>query len=226
MPRRIKLNEHLSADQWEQRYRQAEAPVTRSHFHILWLLAQGKTAQAVAEVTGYCPYWIGQSARRYNDGGPDALGDQRQHNPGGQWLLSEEQKAELDQALKQPPEDGGCGLAPKWRPGSKRKGTNRCIRSGAGTTCVCWIIRPRFPVPAITRPTPRQEMFKKTLPAFVSQIEATHPASPVELWAFDDHRTGGAVRARSRGSGPGILTERLFGCIALRASGKFGGSRG
>ena len=113
MPRQIKLKDHLSVDQLEQRYRQAEAPITRSHFHILWLLAQGKTAQAVAEVTGYSPYWIGQIARRYNAGGPDALGDQRQHNPGGQWLLSEEQKHQLDQALQQPPEDGGLWTGPK-----------------------------------------------------------------------------------------------------------------
>jgi transposase len=113
MPRHIKLNEHLSVAELEQRYRQAEAPVTRSHFHILWLLAQGKTAQAVAEVTGYSPYWVGQIARRYNQSGPNAMGDQRRHNPGGQWLLSEEQKAQLDQALQQPPADAGLWTGPK-----------------------------------------------------------------------------------------------------------------
>jgi transposase len=113
MPRQIKLTDHLSVVELEQRYRQAVAPVTRSHFQILWLLAQGKTAQAVAAVTCYSSYWVGQIARRYNEGGPDTMGDQRHQNPGGQWLLSEEQKAQLDQALQQPPEDGGLWTGPK-----------------------------------------------------------------------------------------------------------------
>ena len=113
MSRKIKLASHLSVADLERHYRQADAPITRSHFHILWLLAQGKAAQTVAEVTGYSPYWIGQIARRYNEGGPHALGDQRQHNPGGQWLLSEQQKADLEQALAKPPEDGGLWTGPK-----------------------------------------------------------------------------------------------------------------
>ena len=113
MPRQIKLTDHLSVAELEQHYRQAVAPVTRSHFQILWLLAQGKTAQVVAAVTGYSSYWVGQIARRYNEGGPGAMGDQRQHNPGGQWLLSQEQKHQLEQALQQPPEDGGLWTGSK-----------------------------------------------------------------------------------------------------------------
>ena len=113
MPRQIKLTDHLSVAELEQRYRQAVAAVTRSHFQILWLLAQGKTAQDVAEVTSYSSYWIGQIARRYNEGGPNAMGDQRHQNPGRQWLLSEEQKQQLDQTLQQPPEDGGLWTGPK-----------------------------------------------------------------------------------------------------------------
>jgi len=113
MSRKITLAEHLSAPELERRYHQAQEPVARSHFHILWLLAQGHTAQEVARVTGYSAYWVGQVARRYNDGGPDALADRRQYNPGGQWLLSEEQKAALAQALTAPPEDGGLWSGPK-----------------------------------------------------------------------------------------------------------------
>lgn len=99
MPRKITLSDHLSVPELEQRYRQAREPVARSHFHILWLLAQGQTAQDTARVTGYSSYWVGQVARRYNQGGPDALGDRRRDNPGGQWLLSPEQREQLQQAL-------------------------------------------------------------------------------------------------------------------------------
>jgi len=113
MPRKITLTDHLSVAELEQCYRQAHEPVARSHFQILWLLAQGRTAQDVAHVTGYSSYWVGQIARRYNEGGPNALGDKRQNNPGGQWLLSPEQKAELGQALTEPPEDGGLWSSTK-----------------------------------------------------------------------------------------------------------------
>jgi len=107
MPRQIKLTEHLSTDELALRYRQASDPVARSHFQILWLLSQGKPTGHIAQITGYCPDWIRKLARRYNQNGPDAMGDRRQHNPGGHWLLSEEQKAQLEHALEQPPEDGG-----------------------------------------------------------------------------------------------------------------------
>ena len=113
MPRKIILKDRLSVVELEQRYRQATDPVARSHFHILWLRAQGQTTEQVAHVTGYSPHWIRTLVRRYNDAGPDAMGDQRHHNPGGQWLLSEEQKQQLDQTLQQPPEDGGLWTGPK-----------------------------------------------------------------------------------------------------------------
>jgi transposase len=113
MPCHGKLTEHLSVAELQQRYRQTSDPVARSHFHILWLRAQGQTTQQVAPLTGYSPLWIRTLVRRYNAGGPDVMGDQRQHNPGGQWLLSEAQKQELDQALQQPPEDGGLWTGPK-----------------------------------------------------------------------------------------------------------------
>ena len=107
MPRRIKLTEHLSVTELEQRYRRSDSPTARSHYQILWLLAQGQRTEQVAAVTGYSLYWIRQLVGRYNDRGPDAMGDRRHDNPGGQWLLSEEQKTQLEQALEQPPSDGG-----------------------------------------------------------------------------------------------------------------------
>jgi Homeodomain-like domain len=44
---------------------------------FLWLLAGGMTATAVAAVTGYSAYWIGQIAKRYNTDGPDGVRDRR-----------------------------------------------------------------------------------------------------------------------------------------------------
>ncbi len=108
MPRRIIVQPHLSVAALEQQYRQASEPVKRSHFQILWLLAQGHNAEQVAQVTGYTPVWIRQLAKRYNQEGPQALGDRRRHNPGGQFFLSPEQQARLQHAIaSEPAPDGG-----------------------------------------------------------------------------------------------------------------------
>lgn len=162
MSRRIRLAAHLSVAQLEQRYRQAQAPVTRSHFQILWLLAQGKTAQATAEVTGYSPYWVGQVARRYNAEGPDALGDRRQYNPGGGWLLSDEQKAALGQALEGPPADGGLWNSKKvadWM----AETTGRAVSPQRGWDYLRLLgYTPQVPRPRHLKADPQaQEDFKK-----------------------------------------------------------------
>jgi transposase len=109
MPKTIKLEPHLQSDELENRYRKAHDPVLRSHYQILWLISEGKTTTQVMEVTGYSRGWIQQLARRYNDDGPDALGDRRHQNPGARdrALLTADQQEELVQALMKPPPDGG-----------------------------------------------------------------------------------------------------------------------
>jgi len=44
---------------------------------MLWLLSQGHTAVAVARVTGYSAYWIGQIAKRYSTQGPQGMQNRR-----------------------------------------------------------------------------------------------------------------------------------------------------
>ena len=78
MPKSIKLESHLGSEELENRYRKAHDPVLRSHYQILWLISEGKSTTQVMEVTGYSRGWIQQLARRYNEGGPEALGDRRQ----------------------------------------------------------------------------------------------------------------------------------------------------
>ncbi len=77
MPRRIKLTTKLSVDELERRYRGAGEGTERSHWHIIWLLAQGHPAYQVAQMTGYSAYWIGQVARRFSEEGEAALVDHR-----------------------------------------------------------------------------------------------------------------------------------------------------
>src|SRR5215203_1668034 len=109
MPKTIKLEPHLEPTELESRYRKAPDPVLRSHYQILWLISLGKTTTQVMEVTGYSRGWIQQLARRYNDAGPQALGDRRHQNPGAthRALLSADQQEELREVLNKPPPDGG-----------------------------------------------------------------------------------------------------------------------
>jgi len=113
MPKRTRVVAHLELDELETRYRQAHDPVGRSHFQIVWLLAQGKTRSEVAGVTGYSERWIGEIIRRYNQQGPDALGDRRHDNPGGQPILDAQQQEHLWEALHGPAPDGGLWTGPK-----------------------------------------------------------------------------------------------------------------
>jgi hypothetical protein len=83
MPRRIRLYPYLTDHELHQQYRHAHDPVERSRWQFLWLLARGLTATAIARVTGYSAYWIGQIARRYNRAGPDEVRDQRLRNRQG-----------------------------------------------------------------------------------------------------------------------------------------------
>ena len=115
MPKKIKLEPHLSSEELEKRYRKAHDPVLRSHYQILWLISEGRTTRQVMEATGYSGGWIQKLARRYNASGLEALGYRRHQNPGAKEraLLDSEQQRELAEALKKPPPDGGMWNSPK-----------------------------------------------------------------------------------------------------------------
>ena len=100
MPKRLKLMEHLSLVELEQRYRHAKGPVERSQWQILWLLARGTPSEQVAQATGYSLNWIRQIAQRYNTAGATGVMDQRHHNPGATPLLSDAQQEELRAVLQ------------------------------------------------------------------------------------------------------------------------------
>lgn len=100
MPPYLKLATYLTSEELEERYRSEKDAVARSHWQILWLLSSGKRTPEVSAVTGYSVVWIRQIVHRYNAQGPQSVGDGRHHNPGSGRLLSDEQEAELRQALE------------------------------------------------------------------------------------------------------------------------------
>src|SRR5262245_10801014 len=74
------INPHLSAAELEQRYKAAGEPIAKSHFHALWLLSQGYDIDETAGILSFSPRWARILVKRYNEGGPELLGDQRAHN--------------------------------------------------------------------------------------------------------------------------------------------------
>jgi transposase len=112
MGRHIQLAPHLSVEDLEQRYRAAHEPHERSWWQILWLLARGQTATAVAESTGYTRAWIGQIAKRYNAEGPAGMVNrQRTTSWRAPRMLSAAQQEALRQAFAGPAPDA----AKRWR---------------------------------------------------------------------------------------------------------------
>jgi transposase len=99
MPHRIRLAPYLTDDELYDRNRRTHDPVERSHWHFLWLLADGMAATAVAAVTGYSAYWIGQIARRSSARGPDGVKDQRRLARPHRQLLTAAHHEELQAAL-------------------------------------------------------------------------------------------------------------------------------
>jgi transposase len=107
------LAAHLSPAELGQRYRAARSPIERSHLQIVWLLSQGRDEREVARVAGYGRRWVGEIVRRYNEAGPDGLGDRRRGNVGATPLLGAADEAALRAALAAPPADGGLWTGPK-----------------------------------------------------------------------------------------------------------------
>lgn len=117
MVRKLVVPMHVPVADLERRYRRARDPVARSHWQIVWLLARGEPTAAVARATGYTENWVREVAKRYREGGPDALGDRRHANPGAAPLLTREQQDELRAALSGPAPDGGlwtCRAVAAW----------------------------------------------------------------------------------------------------------------
>ena len=130
MPKRLRLEEHLSTEELEDRYRKAHDLVARSHYQIVWLLSSGKLTREVTEATGYSPQWIREISRRYNKGGAQGLGDRRHGNPGASSpLLSPADQRELSEALEVPPEDGGLWNSWKVAEWIERKTGRRGLRA-------------------------------------------------------------------------------------------------
>lgn len=152
MPKYVQVAAHLNPDELEQQYRQAVDPVERSHFQIIWLLACGKRVREVAEVTGYCANWIRILVRRYNQEGPTAFADQRQHNSGASPLLTGAHRQQLQRLLM-----AACGLVLKLPVGWASSLDGLSILNAAGSISSELASPSKFPGHVTTKPIQRSK---------------------------------------------------------------------
>jgi transposase len=110
---RLVLKGHLSGEAIRRRFRAARDTTDRAHWQIVWLVSLGHSGAAVARITGFTGGWVGSVVRRYNELGPESLGDRRHRNRGAQALLSAADVEELRAALTTTPADGGLWTGPK-----------------------------------------------------------------------------------------------------------------
>ncbi len=107
------IKSHLPAIELEHRYKTASEAIAKSHFHALWLLARGYSIDQVAGLLSFSTRWVRILIKRYNEGGPERLGDQRAHNGTEPKILTPEALAALRERLQSPPDDGGQWTGPK-----------------------------------------------------------------------------------------------------------------
>lgn len=109
----VTIEAHLTSGELEGRYETASEPIAKSHFHALWLLSLGYDIDEVAEILSFSTRWVRTLIKRYNEGGPEMLGDQRARNGTEPTILTPAALEALRERLERPPDDGGQWSAPK-----------------------------------------------------------------------------------------------------------------
>ena len=107
------IKAQLRSFELEARYEAAADPIAKSHFHALWLLSSGYEVEEVAELLSFSTRWVRALSKRYNEGGPEALGDRRVDNGTKPTILTPDALAALKERIKTPPDDGGLWAGPK-----------------------------------------------------------------------------------------------------------------
>jgi transposase len=104
---------HLSPAELEARYETAADPLAKSHFHAVWLLSLNYKIEEVAQILSFSTRWVRLLVNRYNEHGPDSLGDRRTGNGREPAILTPEALSSLKERLKTPPAGGGLWTGPK-----------------------------------------------------------------------------------------------------------------
>lgn len=183
---------HLSVAELGRRARTSDDACAARHYQAIWLLAQGKPLAEVAATTGFVQRWLEQLVSRYNQFGPDALGDRRRRTGTAPRLLTPDLVDNLRVHLAGPPPDGGTWSTPKiaaWMAAELGLVSVYPQRAWEALHAIGRSIQaPRPRNPAAAGPE-AQAAFKKRA-ATLAEEEARHPGRPVALFCTDEHRIG------------------------------------
>lgn len=172
--------DHLSVAELGRRARTSEDACLARHYQAIWLLAQGRRLSDVAATTGFVQRWLEQLAQRYNQFGPDALGDRRRRNGTTARLLTPALLDRLRTRLETPPPDGGAWTTPKiaaWMAGELGLVSVYPQRAWDALQAIGWSIQaPRPRNPAAAGPD-AQHAFKKNSPTPSPRKRRASPAA-------------------------------------------------
>lgn len=115
MPRKAHLEPHLSSPELKERYQHSQNKVESRRWHLLWLVCQGWQIKQAAAAVGFNYDYAREIVKTYNEQGAQSLAKRRRQTgkKAPNALLNEEQLAQLKQALRCAPADGGLWSGPK-----------------------------------------------------------------------------------------------------------------
>ena len=178
------IRPHLSSAELEQGYRTATEPIAKSHFHALWLLSRGYDIDETAEILSFSTRWLRILVKRYNEGGPSQLGDQRANNGTEPTILTRGALDKLKERLQTLPDDGGQWTGPKiarWLAGYHGLESVHDQRGWDALIAIGYSIqqpRPRHPQAATLKDRARlKKSFKPRSPASGASIPAPRSRS-------------------------------------------------
>lgn len=151
MPRKAHLETHLSSSELKHRYQHCSELVESRRWHRLWLVSQNWQIKKAAQVVGLNYDYAREIVQTDNRQGIHSLKNRRRQKGrrGRAALLRGEQVAELQQALEQPPVDGGVWSGAKVAAWIAQKTGKALVRAQRGWD---YLKRCRFSPSASTSP--------------------------------------------------------------------------
>ena len=190
MPKCISIAAYLSGNAVENRYWRATDPIKRSHFQLIWLLAQGKPVHTVAEVTGdsrelergYSLVATIKEGRR-----PSQISANSIERP----LLSfpKSNRSSYKRFWSKPLLITAYRQVGRWRFGLASRQGERFTSNVGGILSSALILLYSFHVLIIIRPRiASKKHLNKTYHSRCPTYQQEHPQALVELWCMDKYR--------------------------------------
>lgn len=98
MPKRLALENHLTAMQLRRKYLSCQHSQEKKRWQALALIANGGVAAQVARQLGMSNNWISETVHRYNHGGVSGVKNKSKNQ--GSKTLTDEQVAELEKEIE------------------------------------------------------------------------------------------------------------------------------